>query len=87
MPLHEARKESADARLHGGEGEVDGEGDVVGEVGVGGVGAEVDGGDVGGPGAGEENVVDVVGAIFVVPEIVGGWVRRLAVRRRNDGRR
>jgi hypothetical protein len=45
---------------------------VVAEFGPGGVGADFDAFDLGGPVLGEEDVVDVVGAIFVVPEIVGG---------------
>lgn len=53
-------------------GEVDGEGDVVAEVGPVGVVAECDGLDAGGPGAGKEDVVDVVAAILAVPEIVSG---------------
>ena len=58
--------------LRGGKSHVDGEGDVVAEFGPGGVGADFDGFDLGGPVLGEEDVVDVVRAIFVVPEIVGG---------------
>jgi hypothetical protein len=57
---------------------VDGEGDVVAEFGPGGVGADFDGFDLGGPVSGEEDVVDVVGAIFVMVEIVGG-LRLLAL--------
>ena len=45
---------------------------MVAEFGPSGVGADFDGFDLGGPVLGEEDVVDVVGAIFVVPEIVGG---------------
>ena len=45
---------------------------MVAEFGPGGVGADFDAFDLGGPVLGEEDVVDVVGAIFVVPEIVGG---------------
>ncbi len=45
---------------------------MVAEFGPCGVGADFDGLDLGGPVLGEEDVVDVVGAIFVVPEIVGG---------------
>jgi hypothetical protein len=52
------------------ESDVDAEGDVVAESGPGGVGADFDALDLGGPVLGEEDVVDVVGAIFVVPEIV-----------------
>jgi len=59
-------------RLGSGKGEVDGEGDVVAEFGPGVVGAELDAGDQRGPVAGEEDVVDVIGTIFVVPEEVGG---------------
>jgi hypothetical protein len=44
---------------------------VVAEFGPGGVGADFDAFDLGGPVLGEEDVVDVVGVIFVVPEIVG----------------
>jgi len=43
-----------------GKGEVDGEGDVVAECGSGGVGAEVDALDLGGPVLVEEDVVDAV---------------------------
>jgi hypothetical protein len=56
----------------GGHGEVDAEGNVVAEFEPGGVGADFDPLDLGGPFVGEEDVVDVVAAIFVVPEIVGG---------------
>ena len=52
--------------------DIDAEGNVVAEVGPGGVGADFDGFDLGGPLLGEEDVVDVAGAIFVVPEIVSG---------------
>jgi hypothetical protein len=45
---------------------------VVAEFGPGGVGADFDAFDFGGPVLREEDVVDVVGAIFMVPEIVGG---------------
>lgn len=45
---------------------------MVAEFGPGGVGADFDAFDLGGPVLGEEDVVDVVGAVFVVPEIVGG---------------
>jgi hypothetical protein len=45
---------------------------VVAEFGPGGVGADFDGLDLGDPVMGKEDVVDVVGAIFVVVEIVGG---------------
>lgn len=45
---------------------------MVAEFGPGGVGADFDGLDLGDPVMGKEDVVDVVGAIFVVPEIVGG---------------
>lgn len=45
---------------------------MVAEFGPGGVGTDFDAFDLGGPVLGEEDVVDVVGAIFVVPEIVGG---------------
>ncbi len=45
---------------------------MVAEFGPGGVGADFDGFDLGGPLLGKEDVVDVVGAIFVVVEIVGG---------------
>jgi len=45
---------------------------VVTEFGPGGVGTDFDGLDLGGPVLGEEYVVDVVGAILVVIEIVGG---------------
>jgi|GEM_PF-6277567 len=58
-------------RLGEGRGEVDGEGDVVGEVGVSGVGAELNTVDVGSPVLGEEDVVDVVAAVLVMPKIVG----------------
>ena len=54
------------------DGYVDAEGDVVAEFGPNRVGADFDAGDLGGPVLGEENVVDVVGAIFVVPIIVRG---------------
>ena len=54
-------------------GYVDGEGDVVAEFVPGRVGAEFDVVDLGGPGLGEEDEVDVAGAIFVVVEVVG-WV-------------
>lgn len=58
------------AGLRGRDSYVDAEGDVVAEFGPGGVGADFDGFDLGGPLFREEDVVDVVGAIFVVPEIV-----------------
>ena len=45
---------------------------MVAEFVPGGVGAHFDALDLGGPVLGEEDVVDVVGAIFVVVEIVGG---------------
>ena len=60
------------AGLRGREGEVDGDGDVVAQVGPVGVVADGDGLDAGGPGAGKEDVVDVVAAILAVPEIVSG---------------
>jgi len=62
------------ASLESSNSEVDGEGDVVAEFVPGGVGAEFDALDLCGPGLGEEDVVDVVGAIFMAPEIVVGWV-------------
>ena len=43
---------------------------MVAEVGPGGVVADGDGVDAGGPGAGKEDVVDVVAATLAVPEIV-----------------
>jgi hypothetical protein len=43
--------------LRGGKGEVDGEGDVIAEFVPGGVGAEFDAGDLGGPVLREEDVV------------------------------
>lgn len=45
---------------------------MVTEFGPCGVGADFDGSDLGGPMLGEEDVVDVVRAIPVVIEIVGG---------------
>jgi hypothetical protein len=45
---------------------------VVAEFGPDGVSANFDGLDLVGPLLGEEDVVDVVGAIFVVPEMVSG---------------
>jgi hypothetical protein len=60
------------AKLEDGHAYVDEEGDVVAEFGPGGVGAEFDALDLGGPVLGEEDVVDAVGAIFVVVEIAGG---------------
>lgn len=54
------------------EGEVDGEGDVVAEVGPVGVVADSDGVDAGGPGAGKKDVVDVVAAGFAVPKVISG---------------
>jgi len=58
--------------LGGGHDHVDAQGDMVAEFGPGGVRAEFDGLDLGGPVLGEEDVVDVVAAVFVVPEIVSG---------------
>ena len=60
------------AKLEDGHSYVDAKGDVVAEFGLGGVGADFDVFDLGGPVLGEKDVVDVAGAVFVVPEIVGG---------------
>ena len=51
---------------------VDAHGDVVAQFGPGGVGADFDAFDIRGPVLRDEDIVDVVGAIFVVPEIVRG---------------
>jgi len=53
-------------------GHTNGEGDVVTEFGPGGMGAEFDGFELGGPVFGEKDLVGVVGAIFVVPGRVDG---------------
>ncbi len=58
---------------------VDADGYVVAQFGPGRVSADFDAFYIGGPVFGEEDVVDVVGAIFVVPEIVRG-LRLLALR-------
>jgi len=60
------------AKVEDGHSYVDAKGDVVAEFGPGGVGADFDVLDLGGPKLWEEDVVEVVGAIFVVVEIVGG---------------
>jgi len=62
------------AKVEDGHSYVDAKGDVVAEFGPGGVGADFDALDLGGPVLGEEDVVDVVGAIYVVVEIVGGRI-------------
>jgi hypothetical protein len=54
--------------LRSGERDIDGEGDVIAEFGPGGVGADFDAFDLGGPVLGEEDVADVIGTIFAVPE-------------------
>lgn len=51
---------------------VDADGNVVAQFEPGRVGADFDAFDIGGPMLGQEDIVDVVGAIFVVPEIVRG---------------
>ena len=60
------------ASLGSGGVDVDGEGDVVAEFGPGGVGADFYAFELGSPLLGEEDVVDVIAAVFVVPEIVSG---------------
>ena len=58
--------------LRGGDHYVNAERNVVAEFRPGGVRAEFDAFDLRGPVLREEDVVDVVRTIFVVPEIVGG---------------
>ena len=60
------------------DGYVDAKTAVVADTGPRGVGADFDAFDLGGPELGEEDVVDVVGAIFVVP-IVISWSSLLAL--------
>jgi hypothetical protein len=65
------------AELRGMKGEVDGEGDVVAELGSGGVGAVVDGLDFGGLVSVEEDVVDVVATdCAILNSLDGGMVLR-----------
>jgi len=65
-------RELGEGSLRRGHSYIDAEGDVVAEFGPGGVGADFDGSDLGGPVLGEKDIVDVIGAIFVVPIIVSG---------------